>query len=297
MFVLIGIAALAIDLGFLYTTRNELQNVADAAALAGARYLGEVYSGMPVSEMSSIAFTYEEVLKVVNEVADKNKAANKEVKILLDDIQIGYWRVDLDNVIESLVGPDAVSVIARRDSSSEYGAISTFLARVFGINTMDVVSEKAVAALTGPSWVDKEKLKTPVGLSQQLFPNDCTDTIKFNPSSSCAGWHNFIWSVNASDLDTIIVGKILSHKSETPGMVSGMNQTISVRIKTNNQASEEELERIVLEAEGFRIHRPADRDRPDLLIYELGPTPTKISNGSRPCLRSARCPRCSSHRR
>ena len=31
----IGFASLAIDMGHLYTVRNELQNVADAAALAG----------------------------------------------------------------------------------------------------------------------------------------------------------------------------------------------------------------------------------------------------------------------
>ena len=33
----LGLASLAIDMGHLYVSRNELQNVADAAALAGAR--------------------------------------------------------------------------------------------------------------------------------------------------------------------------------------------------------------------------------------------------------------------
>ena len=39
MVVLIGCAALAIDLTHLYVARNELQNAADAGALAGARFL------------------------------------------------------------------------------------------------------------------------------------------------------------------------------------------------------------------------------------------------------------------
>ena len=39
LFALIGVASLAIDMGQLYTVRNELQNVADAAALAGAGQL------------------------------------------------------------------------------------------------------------------------------------------------------------------------------------------------------------------------------------------------------------------
>ncbi|UNY41880.1 hypothetical protein CPT_Momento_050 [Burkholderia phage Momento] len=36
MSILLGFAALAIDVGYLFVVRNELQNAADAAALAGA---------------------------------------------------------------------------------------------------------------------------------------------------------------------------------------------------------------------------------------------------------------------
>jgi len=50
MFVLVGIAALAIDIGYLLVTRNELQNVADAAALAAASKLGDNYQNMSPAE-------------------------------------------------------------------------------------------------------------------------------------------------------------------------------------------------------------------------------------------------------
>ena len=39
MFVFLGIAALVIDLSNIYVVHNELQNAADAGALAGARFL------------------------------------------------------------------------------------------------------------------------------------------------------------------------------------------------------------------------------------------------------------------
>ena len=45
MAVLIGFAALAVDIGYTLTTKNELQNVADAAALAATRQLGAIYQG------------------------------------------------------------------------------------------------------------------------------------------------------------------------------------------------------------------------------------------------------------
>ena len=39
MFVLLGFAALALDLSHIFVAQNELQNAADAGALAGARFL------------------------------------------------------------------------------------------------------------------------------------------------------------------------------------------------------------------------------------------------------------------
>ena len=37
--IFVGFTALAVDIGHLYVVRNELQNAADAGALAGARRL------------------------------------------------------------------------------------------------------------------------------------------------------------------------------------------------------------------------------------------------------------------
>ena len=36
---ILGFSALAVDIGYLVVTRNELQNAADAGALAGARFV------------------------------------------------------------------------------------------------------------------------------------------------------------------------------------------------------------------------------------------------------------------
>ncbi len=51
LFVLVGMAALAIDLGHLYMVRNELQNAADAGALAGA---ADLYMIDPVTNVASV---------------------------------------------------------------------------------------------------------------------------------------------------------------------------------------------------------------------------------------------------
>ena len=43
LFVLLGAAAFAVDLGYRNIAQNDLQNMADAAALAGAGELGRQY--------------------------------------------------------------------------------------------------------------------------------------------------------------------------------------------------------------------------------------------------------------
>ena len=206
--VFIGIAALAIDIGHLSTTRNELQNVADAAALAGAGYLGSEYLALPPSAHPSKTFTRAEIEAVVQAVAQQNKAAGISISIdttNTDDLTVGLWnpatkQVDA-NGTDPLTGPytspDAVQVVARRDDSQN-SPISTFFAKIFGVDTM-VVSAEAVAALSGPATVAPGELKMPVGLSDNVFPSDCSDFIEFSPTTeSCAGWHNFEDDINAS---------------------------------------------------------------------------------------------------
>ena len=51
--VFIGITALAVDVGYLMATRNELQNVADSAALAGARMIGSIYESMTFQQQQT----------------------------------------------------------------------------------------------------------------------------------------------------------------------------------------------------------------------------------------------------
>lgn len=221
---LVAIAALAVDVGYLYSTRNELQNVADAAALAGARYLGDEYSKLDESAMASRVFTKEEVFAVIEDVATKNKAANESISIDMDDVEIGLWNpiASTDDIWQpTLTAPDAVRVIARRDSGIN-AAIGTFFAGVFNVNEMAVVSRKAIAALSGPSTAEEGELKTPFALSENNFPNDCKPVIDFSPTtSSCAGWHNFFDPINASNMEDKLIGLIQGDTQTYTGLTSG----------------------------------------------------------------------------
>ena len=207
--MLIGFTALAVDVGYMYVTKNELQNVADAAALAGAGYLGSIYAGLPFDEHQTHTFTRANIVGVAQQVALKNQAAKMNISVN-NDVTIGIWDCGtgtLTPMADPIVGPNAVRVVARRDGVAN-GPILTFFARIFNIDAVNVFAD-ATAALTGPAFVEEGELKVPFSLSENNFPNNCTDPITFSPTSeSCAGWHNFLDPVNASTMADKLLGLI-----------------------------------------------------------------------------------------
>ncbi len=210
MAMLIGFVALAVDVGYLYATRNELQNVADAAALAATRKLGSIYQTMSYEEQQNydVSGDRPSIEMVANEVAEKNQAANLDIKIKPEDVEIGRWTgsppLDVRND-----QPDAVRVKARRDSGIN-GTIATFFARIFNHNTMSV-SADATAALTGPAIVGEGELKLPIAVSMSYFPDNCPGQIDFQ--DKCAGWHNFFDAINANAMKD----KLISFIKNDPG--------------------------------------------------------------------------------
>jgi len=220
-FVLIGIAALAIDIGRATTAKNELQNAADAAALAGAGELGRQY-------INNESYNENTIKDIAKNTAEANNAANADIVVDLDrdEINMGRWSADHgfqlgnnDGVNPS--GPNrynAVEVKLRKDD------ISTFFARIlspiFGEVSTGVV---AVAALTGPGEVDPGEVNIPFALSENLYDSDhnmyrCGSTVSFSPTTeACAGWHNFFDPINASAMRQKFRGIIKGHGGELEG--------------------------------------------------------------------------------
>ena len=84
--VILGCAALAVDIGYLYVARAELQRTADAAAMAGAQALGRA-SDSPFGEYLSAENIYSqaELYAQSNEVVRQGVVLNRNT-----DITIGY---------------------------------------------------------------------------------------------------------------------------------------------------------------------------------------------------------------
>lgn len=78
MVVLLGMLALAVDGGLLYVQRRWAQNVADAAALATARYLGQSWTGGVVAGSDSAAYG------IATSYGPKNSSSSTSLSMRLD---------------------------------------------------------------------------------------------------------------------------------------------------------------------------------------------------------------------
>lgn len=213
MVVLFSFGALALDISNAMIARNELQNVADAAALAGARQLGMIYQGLPQGTpyTTYVLSDPSAVVSAATTVAIANKARQVAISLNAADIVIGVWNSGPRTLTPGNVGATGVRVIARRDSAAN-GPVATWLAGIMEIPSMSVTAT-ATAALTGSGTLAPGEARTPFGLDELIFNNPayCGTPIKFYPTNSpptgCAGWHTFLESPpNAATERRIVQG-------------------------------------------------------------------------------------------
>jgi hypothetical protein len=225
---LLGIAALGVDLGYLYVARNELQNVADGSALAGARALGSIYQGLTYEQQQGYVCgtaCADSVRNYAEAVANNNQAAGVVMSVRVEDVLIGQW--DGDNFTETSVEPDAVQIVSRRDDVYN-GPVTTFFARILGVDASSV-NAVATAALTGQGTSDLGEVELPIGISRWFFDQYegeefCNQDIQFYPTNdpaSCAGWTSWEYGSNDATLR-----KILEEDPAFPGPETIANETV-----------------------------------------------------------------------
>jgi hypothetical protein len=237
LFLLLGCAMLAIDTGHLFVARNELQNAADAGALAGARFL--------YNEDGSL------VNEGANQIAYDAATANKSEKLPVDvnwsggnagDVQRGHWSfatrtftpnasllpVDLwDRSADELdADPDfinAVRVVSRREAP----AVAAFFARIFGHEDFRLAAD-AVAYIGFAGTLAPGEGDQPIAICKQSIIDEngkysgCNIGRMLNSGGSnathnTAGWTNFSQpceTANAFEMRGLICG------GGNPGMLT-----------------------------------------------------------------------------
>ncbi|MFX1802752.1 pilus assembly protein TadG-related protein [Paraburkholderia sp. A1RO-5] len=197
MIFLLGFGAMAIDIGNLLVARNQLQNAADAAALAGAGCL------KPRAECSNTTaaqpdFTTAAATASTFSTSSSTNTVQGSV-VQASTVATGYWNATgTPYGIEALPftpGANdlpAVQVTINKDGSNANGAVPVFLGAVLGANILKA-SAVATAVLSSPGNVGPGGL-FPLAMSQCLFNtywDSVADAPKTSPTSGTVSGFNY----------------------------------------------------------------------------------------------------------
>ncbi len=172
----LGMVSLAIDMGQLYTVRNELQNVADAAVLAAAGNLIHDYGAGAVRDAAAAQQAALTVAQRQSQLAGQSAVGDAD----RNDVNIifGAWNIYAGNPSTAWteIGPtcssdsnaNAVKISIRRASGTVYGPVSTLFGSIMGFNTSQVAAT-AIAYLGYTTSTPTGSVTVPVALPDTIL--------------------------------------------------------------------------------------------------------------------------------
>ncbi|WP_322092152.1 TadG family pilus assembly protein [Paraburkholderia bannensis] len=187
---LLGTASLAVDIGNLMVARNELQNAADAAAMAGAGCLirrtqcGNTTATQPDWPTATATASAFSTSNATNQVQGAYVKAST--------VSTGYWNATgtpygLETLPFTPGTNDlpAVQVSIMKDGSNANGTVRAFLAGIVGVQFLKA-SAVATAVLSTPGNVGPGAL-FPLAISQCLYNtywNSSTNSPNLSPNNN-----------------------------------------------------------------------------------------------------------------
>jgi hypothetical protein len=170
---LLGMVAFTVDLGYLIMAQTDLQNAADASALAGAQELIVPYvqwslpgqSGATQHAIRSNAISLAQ--QAAKDYASANVAGGVNITLLDSDIEVGYTdqQGNYNPNPPMTVFPNTVNVKVRRDNSANT-SVSLFFGPVLGTNAVDLSATARAADYEG----EINTLKSIPGVNAHIMP-------------------------------------------------------------------------------------------------------------------------------
>lgn len=208
MFAFIGIAAVALDLTHLYLVRNELQNAADAGALAGVRVLYNPDGFVnPTSNITA------------RNAAMANQSEKLAVEVIPDEVERGHWSfadktfTPNDTLTPVTLSPpysfsdldsnpafvNAIRIVTRRGGGPENIQATSFFARIWGYFGFNVQAN-AIAYIGFSQAIEPQAVDVPIAICLQAVTQNgtlsCITGRMINSNGSgvntnTGGWTNY----------------------------------------------------------------------------------------------------------
>lgn len=176
--VMLGMVALAVDVGRLMVVRNELQNAADAAALAGAarldNYMSPDWAGAAEAATLAVPRNHSDKIPLVEGI-----------------VETGFWPIngagplrphDSQPAAPMLSENPAVRVTIKRAQGVNGGALSLMFAPILGIFQQEVTAS-AVAVVATPGFAGAGTL-FPMVLNYCMFQQFWQNGSPIDPNQS-----------------------------------------------------------------------------------------------------------------
>jgi Flp pilus assembly protein TadG len=180
---ILGMLAFSIDAGYMVLVKTDLQSTADAAALAGAEKLQELYvqynSPGQLTQATILATAITNTpgspMATAEKFSSLNKAGNVNIRLLDQDVHFGFTDAN-GNFTYPYVGfPNTIEVTVRRDEIAN-GTLKLFFGGILGMSTIDLEAKAratiysgSVSSLQVIPGVDAHIL--PVALDYQVWDN------------------------------------------------------------------------------------------------------------------------------
>lgn len=207
---LVGLTGAATDLGVVYTARGQLQNAADAAALAAAKNM------FTWDETTyEITTTPDAARATAHQFSNVNKALGNNLILLDPDYTIGLWDLDAQAFTRTGSSADpndlnAVEVTLRKDDLAN-SPVTTMFAGIVGVSQVDVTA-KSLAFVGFPGAIPEGGgLGIPITVKESAVtgggdnPN-CGNVLEFHSENNeNASWTTFDrWPANDPTVDRFI---------------------------------------------------------------------------------------------
>jgi Flp pilus assembly protein TadG len=176
---LLGMLAFSIDIGYMVLVRTDLQTAADAAALAGAEKLQQLYVQYTLPGQTSQTSilnkattntgTQDCPMYAAELIANYNKAGN--VFIAVPDADVSFSYLDAQGTSHSDYSnynggfPNSITVITRRDGVAN-GPLSLFFGPLLGMSTKSLMATATATIYSG----DVTSLQVISGVNAHILP-------------------------------------------------------------------------------------------------------------------------------
>ena len=164
LIVFLVLTGLAVDIGYLYVSEEDLQSAAESAALAGTQSIKQRILSQVQSDPKKIAEAFGDPVQAAARSAAVEAVSGKHSAVALvglasnngnaltgdNDLTVGFWNVSSQSYTPGGTPANAMQVRTRRTAESSsvgMGTLGSFLARVSGTENFGF-TPVAIAAVT-----------------------------------------------------------------------------------------------------------------------------------------------------